>query len=110
MYALLNPCDEIELPNTTLELPGAERHEHNEEQNCERARHSQKESRVITTGGAAGTAAAVAITGTVTTATGVPITALPTAGTTTSRRISVGRGHGMWCMFCIDSGIILLLR
>jgi len=28
-------------------------------------------------------------------------------GLTTSRRAWVGRRHGMLCMFCIDSGIIL---
>jgi len=86
MYALLNPCDQIEFPNTAFELPAAKRHERSEEQNRERARHGQEERRVTTPG-----AAAVAI------ATGV----------TTGHRVGVRRRHGMLGMFCIDSGIIL---
>ena len=66
MYTLLNPCDQIEFPNTAFELPGAKRHECSEEQNRERARHGQEERRVTTASGAAAapTAAGVsAITG-----------------------------------------------
>jgi hypothetical protein len=86
MDTLLNPCNQIELPNTTLELPGAQDNERSEEQNRDRARHSHKERRVAT---ARGTAAARA------------------AGVTTGHRVGFRRAHGMWCMFCIDSGIIL---
>jgi hypothetical protein len=85
MYTLLNARDQIEFPNTALELPGTKRHERNEEQNRERTRNRQKERRVTASWGAA----------------------VLTAGVTASHRVTVGRRHGMLGMFCIDSGIIL---
>jgi hypothetical protein len=122
MYTLLNPCDQIEFPNTAFDLPGAQRHECNEEQNRERARHGQEERRVTAAPGAAAapTAASVSAVASVATATrlriaaavpttaSVPIAAVSIAtGVTLSHRIRARRRHGMLGMFCIDSGIIL---
>jgi hypothetical protein len=81
MYTLLNPCDQIEFPNTALELPGTKCHECKEEQYRKRGRHCPEHHRVTA--------------------------AWQAAGVTTSHRIGVGRRHGMLGMFCIDSGIIL---
>ena len=94
MYTLLNPCDQIELPNTTLELPRAQRHERKKQEDRERARHCQKGRRVITSRGAP--AAGMRTTATA-----------PAASATASHRVGVRGRHGMLCMFCIDSGIIL---
>jgi hypothetical protein len=96
MYTLLNPRDQIEFPNTAFELPGAKRHECSEEQNRERARHGKEERRVTTAPGAAAAGASA-------------IAAAPavSTGATPGHGIGVRRRHGMLCMFCIDSGIIL---
>jgi hypothetical protein len=117
MYTLLNPCDQVEFPNTAFELPGAKRHERNEEQNRERARHGQEERRVTTAPGAAAalTAAGASTIARVSTITSVSAIADVSAiasvtiatGVTPSHRVGVRRRHGMLGMFCIDSGIIL---
>ena len=121
MYTLLNPCDQIEFPNTALELPGAQRHERNKEQNRKRARHGQEERRVTTAPGTAVSAVASASTvasapiaasvaaaaSVLTAANATTGTSTPTAGVTTRHRVGVRGLHGMLGMFRIDPGIIL---
>ena len=106
MYTLLNPCDQVEFPNTTLDLPGAKCHERKEKQNCERGHHRPEQRRVAATcrPAAVPTVAAPIAAG--------PIAAVLTAGAlaagvTISHRIGVRRRHDMLGMFCIDPGIIL---
>ena len=101
MYTLLDPCDQIEFPNTALDLPGAKCHERKEEQNCERRHHRPEQRRVPATCGPAAVPTVAAPIAAVLTA------GVLTAGVTTSHRIGVRRRHGMLGMFCIDSGIIL---
>jgi hypothetical protein len=113
VYALLNPCDQIEFPNTAFELPGAKRHERNEEYNRQCARHCQEERRVTTAAPVTTTArvplAAVSARALTCLATRLRLL-VGTARAkrvTSGHRVGVRRRHGMLCMFCIDCGIIL---
>jgi hypothetical protein len=92
VYALLNPGNEIEFPDTALELPTAKRHEYCEEQDGERAHHDQGQQRM-----------------TVPHAADSDTLDLPTRARclAASRLVPVRRLHCMLGIFIIESGIIL---
>jgi hypothetical protein len=88
MHTLLDACDQVELPNTALELPGAQSHEHDEKQERERARYHKEQRRTSTR-------------------LVREIDSGPTARDLAVSARTVGGHHGMLCMFIIESGIIL---